>query len=138
MAQVLNVDFKDLLPAEESAPSVYLGKSGRMPFNCNGSPGKDPGFRIQSFFPFRGDLFVGKVFVTAGHRMTKNQIPQSKTLFLQMLLGALRIQINGKSYEITEGDHLLFPGDTSFTIENPSSRDSLALLASVLSTDSKR
>ena len=103
----------------------YLGRKGESAFQWD-APGV--GYKITSLTPTRKDLFVGRLFVSAKRRLSSAHTPRAGTIFLEMLLGKLRLELAAESYEIEEGDHLLFRGNVGYSIENPLLRDSEAFL----------
>lgn len=111
--------------SERLSCDFYLGKKGQDAFQWDAA---GTGYRIVSLIPARKDLFVGKLSVLPKKLLSAAHTPQAGTIFIEMVLGKFRIEIGGQSYEIEEGDHLLFHGDVPYTLENPLLRDSEAIL----------
>lgn len=129
ISNALGVRLDELLQgADLEEEGLRIAKSGQIAFQVN-APGA--GYQITSFFPASPRLFTGKLFVGPRKRISEKQSPRAETLFLQMLLGSLRLSIRSRVCEIHEGDCILFQAETPYTIENPHLRDAVALILSV-------
>lgn len=111
--------------SERLSYDFYLGKKGEEASQWDAA---SVGYRIVSLVPARKDLFIGKLFVLPKKHLSAAHTPRAGTIFLEMVLGKFRLELAGESYEIEEGDRLLFHGDVPYTLENPLLRDSEALL----------
>ncbi len=125
ISETLGVETGEIFFGSGATYDFYLGRKGQSALQWDVP---SVGYRVISFVPVQKNLFVGKLFVSAKKRLSSAHTPRAGTIFLQMLLGKFRIQMAGESYEIEEGDHLLFRGSVPYTIENPLLRDSEALL----------
>lgn len=126
ISQALGVGMEEIfLGSAPAASDFHLGRKGQSVFQWDSS---SAGYKIISLLPARKDFFVGKLFLSAKKRIPAAHTPRAQTLFLEMVLGKFRLERGSEAYEIEEGDHLLFPGDIPYTIENPLLRDSAAFL----------
>lgn len=126
IAGALGVDVTRIVAFEEGlANTPYWRRAGETAFQLEAG---SAGYKLASFFPPRKDVFIGKLFVLPKRRLGSFDTPRAGTIFLQMLLGMFCLEIQGETYEIREGDHLLFRGDLPYTLENPLLRDSVAFL----------
>lgn len=126
IARVLGVEAARIVGFEDalaSTPSV--GRAGETTFQFEAD---SKGYKLAAFFPPHEGVFIGKLFVLPKRQLGGLETPRAGTIFLQMLLGTLRLEIEGEAYEIREGDHLRFRGDLPYTLENPLLRDSVAFL----------
>ncbi len=112
--------FEGILPDNRAC----LRKSGNAAFEMDYP---DLGFKIVSFLPPRDNFFIGKLFIRQRRRLLADQTPRAKTIFIQTLLGSVKVEAKGSLYEIAEGDSLFFPGDLPYALENPIRRDSVVL-----------
>ena len=125
ISKALGVDLGEMFQKEEAlSDGAYLVRAGQTAFQLDVT---GEGYKIVSFLPPRGDLFCGKLFVSAKKGLSSAHAPRAGTIFLQMLLGSLRVTMKGQIHEIQEGDSLVFPGGGPYTIENLLLRDSVAL-----------
>lgn len=130
IAQVLHQEVPELLQLldKPSAAGPTLARAGHAAHRLNAP---ELGYQIVSFFPARPDLFAGKLFVGAGKKLTNAHTPKASTIFLQMFLGPLNVEISREKYELREGDSFTFKGIGPYTIENPSLRESVTLVLTV-------
>lgn len=130
MAGVLDVELRDFLLAtgESGLLGPDLAKRGKIAFQMD-LP--QAGLRIISPHPPRPDLFSGKIIVSPKKRIPIQYLPRTQAVFLQGLLGRLRIKVRQVVYEIEEGDSLVFQGDDLYILENPMLRDSIAHLVTL-------
>ena len=128
ISEALGMELEEIFHGEDPLfAGICLGKAGQAAFQLDQ---RSLGYRIISFLPPRTDFFSGKLFVLGGREVPSNYAPHADKIFLQVLLGSLRIFIKGETHEIQVGDSFLFPG-ASYRIENPLSRDSVALLLTI-------
>lgn len=130
MAEILKTDIRDFLATTGEGGFLVpeLAKSGEAAFQLD-LP--QAGSRIISHHAPRPDFFSGKLLVAAQKRIAPQYVPKASSVLIQVVLGQLRIEIRQAGYEIREGDSLVFPGDTPYTIENPALREALANLITV-------
>lgn len=130
MAEILKTDLRDFLActAENGFLLPELVKMGEAAFQME-LP--QAGCRILSHHVPRPDFFSGKLLVGANKLISSKYAPRASSVLIQVVIGKLRVEIREASYEIGEGDSLIFPGDTPYTIENPTLRDCLANLITV-------
>jgi len=129
MAGILSADIRDFLAATgESGILPEIVKAGETTFQYE-LP--QAGCRIASYHAPRPDFFSGKLLVAAQKRIAPQYVPKAPSVLIQVVLGQLRIEIRQAGYEIREGDSIVFPGDTPYTIENPALREALANLITV-------
>lgn len=129
ITHALGIELGEIFDGEDLlTPGFSIGKAGQTAFEIDA---RNAGYKIVSFLSPRPDLFSGKLFVSGGRQVPSNQVPCAEKIFLQMLLGSLRIFVKGETHEIEEGDSFLFCGDAPYTIENSLSRDSVALILTV-------
>lgn len=126
LSLALGTEVRELFQPEENGwNGTSLTRAGHIAFQIDG---RSAGYKITSFIPPSQNLFSGKLFVSAGKRLSASHTPRARSVFLQMILGSLRIERPGETYEIAEGDSLLFHGESPYVLENPFLRDAVSLL----------
>lgn len=127
LSEALGVGISELFQRESASPStrVHFGKAGEQAFQLNTLR---QGCRILSLHPPRPELFTGKLFVLPKRYLPPAILPRVRTVFIQMLLGALKVEVAGEAYSLEPGDHLIFPGLAPYTLENPYLREAVAFL----------
>lgn len=129
ISEALGVEMEEIFHGEDAlCRGIFIAQSGPAAFQLDARGGA---YKIVSFLPPRRDLFSGKLFVFGGRQVPPDQAPHAEKIFLQMLLGSFRILLQGETHEIQVGDSFLFRGVAPYTIENPHSRDSIALLLTI-------
>lgn len=86
------------------------------------------GFRIVCYTPLIPDIFVGKVIMGAGIRVTHALLPTSGMIFVQSVIGKLLVQFDGTDYLVREGNHAFFDGNFPHAFHNPQPKESSFLL----------
>jgi len=126
IAKVLAVEVRHLIDFKETLPNgCHQTPSDKFTFQLSG---RAVGYRIVSFVPAQSDLFAGKILVFPKKTLSTIHVPRARTIFLQMSLGALTLRRNGETYSLSEGESLLFEGESPYTLENPLVRESVASL----------
>jgi len=125
ISEALGVGVEELLRASGSSNGALQNGHQRDLFHLEGKRGQ---FRIVSLIPPRADLFVGKLILSANGELSSSEVPAARTVFLQALMGYLRVVVDGKNHELREGEHLSLSGHASYTILNPSVREQVSLL----------
>lgn len=126
IAAVLEIGVEEIFRSNGlSHGSASNGHGSRDLLQWREKQGK---FRIALLLPPRPDLFVGKLILAAGESLSSVEIPATRTVFLQALMGPLRLVLDRKDQELGEGEHLSFSGYASYTILNPSVREQISLL----------
>lgn len=124
ISEALGKDLKGLIEQNRDFPDgVSVSRAGEVPFELNVANG---GCRIASLTLPRDDFFIGKLFLGGRKILGGNEAPRAKTLFLQVLLGTLKIEAGQDLFELKEGDRLLFPGNSNYVIRNPLARESVS------------
>lgn len=89
---------------------------------------KRSGFKIISYTMPIKDFFIGKIFLASGKTLEGERFTAASWVFLQAMLGALRIEFQGKVFEVLEGRHILIRPGPGLLVKNPHGRESVALL----------
>jgi len=128
IAQALGISVQEIfrVPVPEGPPNgVHLRRHGEDALQYEGRGG---GHRIFSLMSPREDFFIGKLFLSPQNRIPADETPRARTVFLQALIGTLHVELNGKTYQVQEGDRLVFDGPTPYVLINPSLREQISLL----------
>ena len=127
ISQVLNErleTFFEVSPSESYGPGGVT-KSNEFPFVIQA---KRLGFKISSYTIPVKDFFIGKIFLAPGKVLEGERFAPCSWIFLQTLLGMLKIELPGKVFEVSEGHHLLFRTGPGLCLKTPRGRESVALL----------
>ena len=129
ISEVLATRVEEMLQENEGVVNqVSFSRAGETAFQMNAL---SSGYRMDSFFAARSDFFGGKIFVGAKKVLLPGQLPQAKIIFLQVVLGVIKVEREGEKYELHEGDRIVLSGDLPYRLENPLFRDSVAFLITV-------
>lgn len=85
-------------------------------------------FQVTSLFGPRKDLFVGKLFLRGGSRLSSDEVPRAEKIFLQVLLGSLCLERGKETFALREGDSVLLNDRASYALENQAAREGVAFL----------
>lgn len=127
IAQVLGVEIHDFFPPVHalSGDPVFFWRYDENSLHYEGIDGR---YQMIVLAKLHSDLFVARLIVFAGQRISSREIPAARTLFLQSLMETLHVTAGGRDYQVQEGDRLVFSGNTPWHLENPSIRDQVSLL----------
>lgn len=129
ISEALGKDLKELIEQNRDFPGgAFFGRAGEVPFALNVAKN---GCRIASLTFPRDDFFIGKLFLGGKKTLEGDGAPCAKTIFIQVLLGAFKLETGHDLFELKEGDRLLFPGRSSYVIRNPLARESVGFFVTV-------
>lgn len=129
VSQVLGTHIQEAIrESQDSTDGILLGRSGK---DIREVLVKNSGCKISMFFPPSAGLYVAKIFISGGKNLDSRQFPSFKSFFLQGLLGAFQLKVDGQSYEMREGDYLLCPFASDFSLRNPLMRDCSGFLVAL-------
>jgi len=129
IANSLGISLADLfLQAEASKPeNFYLGEQkGIYTLEF-----QQDGFKAVSYIPMNPDFFIGKVTLAGKAFLEAGKLPFEGRIFIQMILGKLKLTIHHESIHIKEGSHLLINGRLPHTFQNPLIKECSFLFVSV-------
>lgn len=129
ICSMLGVNLEEFFQKDAASDhKPVFRRSGEAAFRLEAS---SLGYQILSLLPRSEDLFVGKIFVLPQKKLFAKQGPCAKKIYITTLVGMFRIEVFGQSYELNMGDSLLFDGSASYSIENPTLRESVAFLVTI-------
>jgi len=129
MAFALGLEPAELLTATDSPHGgSLLSKAGETSFQIGEA---STGLRIRSFFLPQRDIFAGKMFISSQCTVPSGKTPRCKLMFLQLLLGKLKVITSSQTQELREGDCLLFLSPIPYSLKNPLRREAVTLLVTV-------
>lgn len=129
LAGALGVDVREFFRGTEiNTHGTHLTRAGEQGFEMKGN---GAGYRIVSYLPPRPDLFAGKIFISPRKKWPSAETPRAGTIFLQMMLGTLRVAMGSESYHVEEGDSFVFHGDTPYALENPLLREAVGFVVTI-------
>ncbi len=88
-------------------------------------------FRIISFTPIVPEFFVGKIHMGASAKINADALPIKGRIFIQVILGKLKISVTQNEFCLKEGDHFLLSSSLPHCFENPLMKESSFLLVTV-------
>jgi len=86
------------------------------------------GARIISFTPFIKDFFCGKLILNAQRKMDDTVLTHPLPFYIGTLIGRFEVAVDGKTFQLKEGENLFFNGLYKHSIYNPLHRDSVLML----------
>ena len=92
---------------------------------------QEDGFKAVSYIPMIPDFFIGKVTLSGKSFLNAGNFPFAGRIFIQIMLGKLKLTVIRKEFIIKEGGHLLFNGKLPHTFQNPLLKECSFLLFSV-------
>lgn len=129
ISEALGKDLKELIERNRDFPrGASVGRAGEVPFELNVA---NAGCRIASLTFPRAGFFIGKLFLGGRKVLGGEDAPRATAIFIQVLLGAFKLETGEDLFELKEGDRLLFPGNSSYVIRNPFTRESVGFFITI-------
>lgn len=126
LTQALGITLRDLfgrLEAEESS-SLWVGnQSGEFEIDL---PHQHA--RLISYLPPNMPFGAGKLILGSKGKIDPTTFPLVGTLFLQVVLGKMELNLEGREILLREGQNCFFNGRLRYTLSNPVWRAATALL----------
>lgn len=129
IADSLGISLPDLfLQTQVSRPeNFYLGEQkGNYTLEF-----QQDGFKLVSYVPMNPDFFIGKAVLAGKVFLDAGRMPFNGRIFIQMILGKLKLTVRGEDVQVKEGGCLLINGRLPHTFQNPLIKESSFLFVSV-------
>ncbi len=129
MAAVFQTTLHDLIGrAEAQLPNEFYVGSQKGEFLLDYSKHR---FRIVSYLPKNFPFFTGKLVLESKGKLDPSIIKFRGSVFLQIVLGRLEFTLQGKEMFLKEGQTCFFDGRLSYSLHNPTLRETTAYLVTV-------
>lgn len=129
IAESLGISIADLfVQTQASRPEdFYLGEQkGSYVLEF-----QQDGFKAISYTPMNTSFFIGKVTLAGKTIVEPGKLPAGGHVFLQMILGKLKVTLHHEEINIKEGSHLLLNGRLPHKLHNPLLKECSFLFVSV-------
>ena len=127
IANALGISVASLFVNENKGISEYLFLTGDQKGQETLEFPK-AGFRVVCYTPLVSDLFVGKVILKGEANIEHRILPTSGMIFVQVIIGKLVVNFDGKDQLIREGNYTFFNGSFPHSFHNPQFKETAFLL----------
>ncbi len=126
LARGLGISVSDLFRQSELAMERYFQHGSQKGTFQMEFPSL--GVKIVSFTPFIENFFCGKLILASKKRLEESLLKHNLPLFVWTLVGRFEVDIEGKKFNLKEGDNLFFHGRWKYSFTNPLHRESVLLM----------